>query len=193
MKFNLRLPSLPKRSKKLRANTAARRMAPAEEYDEEEPTMKLSSAFVVVLLLHLIAVGGIYAFNSIKAHRAPSTTGIAAYENVVPVETPAPVPVAPAAATQAVAVTTEAPAPVKTAAAPVKAAEPVRTETPHKASPRDSGTLHTVTKGENPERIARKFGVSYNDLIKLNHIDDPTKLRIGQKLHIPVKIKAATN
>ena len=31
--------------------------------------MKLSSAFVVVLVLHVVAVGGIYAFNALKAHQ----------------------------------------------------------------------------------------------------------------------------
>lgn len=55
--------------KKLRAS--ARRAAPSvmDDYDEE-PSMKLSSAFVVVLLLHLVAVGGIYAFTRIKEHRS---------------------------------------------------------------------------------------------------------------------------
>ncbi len=35
--------------------------------------------------------------------------------------------------------------------------------------------------------IAKKFKVSYDDLLALNHIDDPRKLQIGQKLLIPVK------
>jgi LysM repeat protein len=44
-------------------------MNSAEEYDDygPEPNMKLSHAFLVVLLLHVIAVGGLYAFNSMKA------------------------------------------------------------------------------------------------------------------------------
>ena len=55
-----------------RFNAATRRAAqPAiDDYDfDEQPTTKLSSAFFVVLILHVVAVGGIYAFNSIKAHR----------------------------------------------------------------------------------------------------------------------------
>jgi LysM repeat protein len=42
-----------------------------------------------------------------------------------------------------------------------------------------------VAKGDNPVTIARKFKVSYDDLLALNHIDDPRKLKIGQKLLIP--------
>ena len=41
-----------------------------EDYGPE-PNMKLSHAFLVVLLLHVIAVGGLYAFNSMKAGKAP--------------------------------------------------------------------------------------------------------------------------
>ena len=46
---------------------------------------------------------------------------------------------------------------------------------------------YTVAKGDNPASIARKFKVSYDDLLALNHIDDPRKLKIGQKLLIPNK------
>src|SRR6188508_1020488 len=58
----------PRPKKKLQATARAARHT-MEDYDAEEPTTKLSSAFVVVLILHLVAVGGIYAFNSIKASR----------------------------------------------------------------------------------------------------------------------------
>ena len=37
-----------------------------EDYSAEEPNVKLSRAFVVVLLLHVVAVGGIFAFSALK-------------------------------------------------------------------------------------------------------------------------------
>src|SRR5580698_4164681 len=58
----------PRPKKRLQATARAARPA-MDDYDDEEPTTKLSSAFVVVLILHVVAVGGIYAFNSIKASR----------------------------------------------------------------------------------------------------------------------------
>jgi LysM repeat protein len=49
-----------------------------------------------------------------------------------------------------------------------------------------------VKKGDNPVAIAKKLKVSYDDLIALNHIEDPRKLRIGQKLLIPNTTKPKT-
>ncbi len=54
---------------------------------------------------------------------------------------------------------------------------------------KDSGVFYTVAKGDNPVAIAKKLHVSYDDLLKLNKITDPKKLKIGQKLRIPVKKK----
>jgi LysM repeat protein len=46
--------------------------APEEEFEDygPEPNMKLSHAFLAVLLLHVVAVGGLYAFNSMKAGKS---------------------------------------------------------------------------------------------------------------------------
>ena len=49
-----------------------------------------------------------------------------------------------------------------------------------------------MKKGDNPVGIAKKLKVSYNDLIALNHIDDPRKLQIGQKLLVPEAAKPKT-
>jgi LysM repeat protein len=46
---------------------------------------------------------------------------------------------------------------------------------------------YKVEKGDNPYNIAKKFGISYQELLTLNGIDDPTKLQIGQSLKIPRK------
>ena len=51
--------------------------------------------------------------------------------------------------------------------------------------PPDSGKTYTVGKGESPYVIAQKLKVSYESLLKLNRIDDPKKLKPGQKLRIP--------
>jgi LysM repeat protein len=42
-----------------------------------------------------------------------------------------------------------------------------------------------VVKGDNPVTIARHFHVDYDALLQLNQIEDPRRLQIGQKLHIP--------
>jgi LysM repeat protein len=58
--------------------------------------------------------------------------------------------------------------------------------------PVSSGKTYVVKKGDNPVTIAKKLNVPYDDLIALNHIEDPRKLRIGQKLLIPKTTKPKT-
>ncbi len=52
-----------------------------------------------------------------------------------------------------------------------------------------SALTYTVKPGDNPEKIAKKFGISVKTLLKVNNIKNPKKLRVGQKLYIPVKSK----
>ena len=169
MKRKFRMPKLFKFKprKKLRA-TAVRRpvrlgAAAADYGDLAEPSMKLSRVLLIVLLLHVVAVTGIIAFNAIKTRQSsppsspvPTTIGVASTET-------------------------------KPQAAPVN--QPAAQKTSPKTQPKipDSGKTYIVAKGDNPVTIAKKFKVSYDDLVALNHIDDPRKLKIGQKLLIPAK------
>jgi len=66
-----------------------------------------------------------------------------------------------------------------------------RTKQSENAKSVDSGKVYIVVKGDNPVTIAKKFKVSYDDLVALNHIDDPRKLQIGQRLLIPAKTMKA--
>ena len=52
--------------KRLHARAASSRDEVEEYESESEPSMKLSQAFIVVLILHVVAVGGIYGFNKLK-------------------------------------------------------------------------------------------------------------------------------
>jgi LysM repeat protein len=168
MKRKFKMPKILRfRRKKLRA-TAVRRplrigATTADYGDLAEPSMKLSRALLIVLLLHVVAVAGIIAFNAIKTHQAslpsapsPTTVGIASADTKPLASAPNP------------------------STAPKTGAK-----TPSKVS--DSGKVYLVAKGDNPVTIAKKFKVSYDDLLALNHIDDPRKLKIGQKLLIPEK------
>lgn len=167
------------KKQKLRA-TARAVSKQADDYDE--PNMKLSSAFVVVLLLHVVAVGGIYAFNSLKAHQLPPGG------NSAPAQSQKAKPPAAAApnSTDTARTHTAKTVPETHAQADVKKPS----DQPEKHVMKDSGGLYTVVKGDNPHAIARRLHVSYDELLKLNKIDDPKKLQIGQQLHVPGKMKA---
>ena len=233
--------------KKLQATTAARRAPASENYYEEEPKTNLSSAFIVVLVLHVVAVSGIYAFNSLRASRAPVAKSPA--ESSAPAEgTPlvnksvAPLPPSdgPARSSSAPVSKTnvyhvqngdtltriaamhgvsvadlEDANGIKTGvvlrpnqsltipgAKPAKAAAPAIVQDSRKAAflasktegaPEVASTAnpasrtYTVAKGDTPTSIAKKFGTTAIDLLKLNKIDDPKKMQIGQPLKVPAK------
>lgn len=72
----MKIPLFSRLTAKSRGRKVVRASARAirdgeDDYYEAEPNMKLSHAFMVVLILHIVAVGGIYAFNQIKVHRSP--------------------------------------------------------------------------------------------------------------------------
>jgi LysM repeat protein len=182
MKIKLKIPRLPGQRKKLRATAARRplRIAAATDYEEmAEPNMKLSRALLIVLVLHIVAVSGIIAFNAIKTH-----------QSAMP---PQMNPVRAASAPAAGPIVETRPA---TPQHPVAQKETVRREEskPSHASSKpaakaadDAHKTYIVAKGDNPVTIAKKLKVPYDDLLALNHIDDPHKLQIGQKLLIPNK------
>ena len=263
----------------LRARAAtAEEVYEEEDYEEgEEPNMKFSHALIVVLVLHLVAVGGVFAFNWMKAKQiaeskapkaaalasapgekpapAPETTvatkpatiegwqgkvhtvaagdtltriaatygttieaiekenGITTYSMIrvgqglkIPgggktsppakTETASAKPAAgSAAATKQAFLATKTASPtvkptatvVKPAAAPIAAApKPQTAEPTAKAAPAPAtADSYVVASGDNPYTIAKKLHVSYNALLTLNDIKDPTKIHIGQKLKVP--------
>jgi LysM repeat protein len=184
----MKLPQLLTR-KKLRT-TATRRALGAAEMDYEEmsePNMKLSRALLIVLVLHVVAVAGIIAFNTIKTRQGP----------LPPISTesarPKAAPAAPAKSEGPAVVTStrsDESNVARTSPKPIakddrKSDQPKPAE--NNSTKSDASKTYVVAKGDNPVSIARKFKVPYDHLMAANHIDDPHKLRIGQKLIIPIK------
>jgi LysM repeat protein len=175
--------------KKLSAATARRASAASAGMDFEgipEPNMKLSRALLVVLLLHVVAVSGIIAFNAIKTRERtfvpPASTETASKPAGSP-ETAnrASTDKARVAVAQKENDRENDPKPSHSLAKNEQA-----------KTPSSSGKTYIVKKGDNPVGIAKKLKVSYSDLIAINHIDDPRKLKIGQKLLVPEAAKPKT-
>jgi LysM repeat protein len=180
MKIFGKIPKLAlnrKRPRKMRATVARRPLrAATANYDEmAEPNMKLSRALLIVLLLHVVAVSGIIAFNAIKTRQGPS---VPRAKNST-------------AATARANLTSVSPASEADAGknGDIKKARPVGKDNArdHGKNPETAYRTYTVAKGDSPASIAKKFKVSQDELLALNHIDDPRKLKIGQKLLIPAK------
>lgn len=202
----------------LRAKASTINPAEFEDYGPE-PNMKLSHAFMVVLALHIIAVGGLFAFNKLKASHAPfslksktehlsdqespsskeisnklshasavNTTNlptVASHQQTqapTPINTAAPVVQAPVAQ-QPSGINQNSP-PNPSSPPPVAAPSP---EEAAKVSSQETFKEYTIVKGDNPYKLAKKFHVNYEELMKVNNISDPRKIQIGQKLKIPAK------
>ena len=199
----MKIPRLLKHNK-LWAATARRSSAASAGMDFEEmpePNMKLSRALLIVLLLHVVAVSGIIAFNAIKTRDSPFVPAASADTK------PKPADAVAGAATHTDRTKPQAATPQKENA---PREDPKPSHSPSKLSSKDdhanapslaksmagkpvsSGKTYVVKKGDNPVTIAKKLKVPYDDLIALNHIDDPRKLRIGQKLLIPKTTKPKT-
>ena len=242
----LKLPKITfftRKPKKLQATTVSRRAPSSESYYEEEPKTNLSSAFVVVLILHVVAVGGIYAFNSLRASRGgndphPNAASTAAAGSALApkpkASTPAPDSSAPVSKTNVYHVQSgdnltkiaaqfnvsvsdlEEANGIKNgavlrdkqiltipAARPAqKAVVPPVVQDSRKAAflaskgeegasgtatSNAAGRTYVVAKNDTPTSIAKKFGTNPVDLLKLNKIDDPKKMQIGQVLKVPAK------
>jgi LysM repeat protein len=188
--MKVKIPNLLRR-KKLLAATARRAAAASAEldYEEMEPNMKLSRALLIVLLLHVVAVSGIIAFNAIKTRQssfvpaAPENTennSIASVGSTISSDSSSP---RSAAAQKENVPRDEARASGLLSKPPAK--DEHAKSTGHGKVPVSSGKVYMVGKGDKPMTIAKKLKVSYDDLMALNHIEDPRKLQIGQKLLIP--------
>ena len=186
-----------KRTSKKRLRASVQRSVPKhaeEDYSSEEPNVKLSRAFVVVLLLHIIAVGGIFAFSNLKDRQNSAVNSKS--------ESTTPKPVVAAPAVQdgvAGKKSTSKPVPLdvqKLIDSSSSSSQTVRNSvavaqttsaTQDSVEPSEASKVYVVQGGDSPAKIAKKFKVSYVDLVKANNIDDPKKLKIGQKLVIPEK------
>jgi LysM repeat protein len=181
-----RKPTKPTPSKRLRA--AAQRTAKyaEEDYGSEEPNVRLSRAFVVVLLLHVVAVGGIFAFSALKDRQGGSSVGKIEKTGPANGKVAAAQPLAaresgtadkPGTKLEAQKIIDSSRQTIASGTKPQNGGVP--------ESAGEGGKTYVVQKGDSPAGIAKKFKVSYAELLKTNNIEDPKRLQIGQRLLIP--------
>ena len=183
------------RSPKRKLRAATQRSAPKYAEDEngsDEPNVKLSRAFVVVLLLHVVAVGGIVAFSALKDRQInPAKTAKSPTQETGPASAGTAQPASKESTAAAHKIK-----PADTTAKPVPLDVQKRIDSPRVTAAKsqanaaqetvsDGGKTYVVQRGDNPAGIAKKFKVNYTELLKANGIDDPRKLQIGQRLTIP--------
>ena len=157
-----------------------------DDWEVEVPQIRMSRAFVVMLLLHLVAIGGLFAFHMFgKDDHDRERAGALAVNSKAkaPAPAPAPAPVtAPAptpaetAARNAAAVASNASvpaAPVAAEDAAVPKARPVSEDDPEAAAAAVGHTgghweQYTIRKGDSRELIASTFGITVKELAAAN-------------------------
>jgi LysM repeat protein len=168
LKTMARRPPRKAPPQKLQARVRASVAAAADPYDDDEPQTKLTSAFVVVLILHVVAVGGIYAFNQIKASRRSLETGADTTSQPSAKSSPAAQPVEPA--------TTRPTAPVAAASATTPATSTL-TGSSHQR-------VYNVKAGDTLNSIAKANGTTVTELKTFNSLPNDS-IRPGQILNLP--------
>ena len=164
-----------RKKKKLHAATRTAPRAAMNEYEAEEPTTKLSSAFFVVFILHVVAIGGIYAFNGIKASRIKDQ----------PPAPPATEKAKTGATHDAKTSAQAAPPPNATAAHPAASAAAVP-PVPAATTPKETAAKQYIVKaGDNPTKIAIAFTLKTDELLAANNLKEGAILHQGQPLVIP--------
>jgi LysM repeat protein len=154
-------------------NASLARPVSQSTYDDEDDGNRLSGAFIVVLLLHIIAVVGVFAFARIKENRS----------SLLPSE--------PSTQTAASKTSVAKPAPPVVATAPVPAASLVPATPTLKSPQAGPRPPHTVKPGETLTKIAFAYGVSVNDLVTLNRLKSQDDIQIGQAIALPENKTAA--
>lgn len=121
----------------------------------------------------------------------PDTCAVVA-PDAVPADSVAVAPVGEASAvaaafaqsTEAVAAPEEKPSKAEPVAAP--APKPKKETTKPAAKPKPKAVTHTVRRGENLSKIAKKYGVSVQAVKKANNFAGD-RIQVGQKIKIPAK------
>ena len=147
------------RTKKLNL-TATRNAMPTTYEEDDEGSSRLSGAFVVVLLLHVVAIVGVFAFSRIKDSRAANTN---------------------------TASTNSAVQNPKGAASAVGAASVQHQSDASKTSPAlpPAGKTYVVKSGDNLTKIAVAYSTTPTVLVSTNSLKSENDIRTGQVLTIP--------
>ena len=172
MKKAIRMPlrRTPQRPRPSDSTLRARAATVDEVYDEEdyaaeeEPNMKFTHALFVVLVLHLIAVGGVFAFNWMKTRQTAETAAKPPVAEKV-VESPL----------------SQAPPTANTAAA-----KPANLDG-------WTGETHKVGPGDTLTHIASIHKTTVASIEKENGITSYSMLRVGQVLKVPARAKVAVS
>lgn len=164
----------------------AQTQLPAHVTEEQDwyldtPDVRLTRVFTIVLILHVVAVGGILAFKMVeKASTPEALAAIAATE-------PESDTAAPAAGEAAVKSDQST---AKEAAATESGVKEPALLVDHPSA--TEYQEYRVGSGESLISIAKKLGVSASEIREINNLDDGGNLAVGRWIRVPKMANAPT-
>lgn len=171
---------------------------PAHVTEEQDwyldtPDVRLTRVFTVVLILHVVAVGGILAFKMVEkaSNTAPAVVAETGEGSSASEATPASTGESNAAAAPAAAGTTTDPEPAPVTAPATGSesqggAESLLVDHPSAKEYQE----YRVGSGESLISIAKKLGVSASEIREINHLDSGGNLAVGRWIKVPKPTKA---
>ncbi|RYD37998.1 MAG: LysM domain-containing protein, partial [Verrucomicrobiaceae bacterium] len=151
-----------------------------EDWDPDQPQIRMSRAFAVMLVLHLVAVGGLFAFHVFGKDDQNAEQQATRQANASAV----PPPVRPVAANDSTHPAASSPAGLAAAVAAGAAApraEEVSEDTPVDGSG-NPYQVHVMLPGESKVLVAARYGITMKELEAAN---PGTEFRAGTHLTIP--------
>lgn len=173
---------------------------PAHVTEEQDwyldtPDVRLTRVFTVVLILHVVAVGGILAFKMVEKASTPAVVA----DTSAPTEPPkSNADDSQAAASSTKVATTEpetpaapaVPAPAPAIPAPASKGEGTGVAVKHPSA--EGYSEYSVAAGDTIAGIAEKMGVSAATIKEVNHLDSDANLTPGRFILVPSEKRPAS-
>lgn len=148
-----------------------------DEWDADMPTIKLSTAFMVILFLHVALVGGVMVFRMLDQSTDRAESAVAGGQTAPPATAARNASATSTGGSDSATASADAAATTSAAPALAATASEAGNETPLQR--------HTVRHRESLDDIATRFGVTRQSIVTLNEISETNPFRENMTLLIP--------
>lgn len=126
------------------------------EWNQHEPNTGMARMFVVMLLIHVVLIGGIIVYDFMGEEEAPAQT-----------------------------ITQAARAQTSSSGLPQASQEVINAQANAVANPDNNTEQYTVASGDSIRSIAEKHGTSEDTIIQMNRLDKGIQIEPGTLLNVP--------
>jgi LysM repeat protein len=126
------------------------------EWNQHEPNTGMARMFVVMLLIHVVLIGGIIVYDFMGEEEAPAQT-----------------------------ITQAARAQTSSSGLPQASQEVINAQANAVANPDENTEVYTVSSGDSINSIAEKHGTTKEIIVQMNRLDKGIQIEPGMLLNVP--------